>query len=420
MLLATMLGCSDEDKLIALPTPIVTVARPVEREMVDSAVFTGHTEGSEFVEVRARVSGYLAKVDFEPGNFIEKGARLFEIDPRPYQATLDQDEGELERTNARLHRTELDLTRGETLIARKVITKEEYDRLVADQAEAAAVVHSAEAAVERAKLDLEWTKIDAPISGIVSRELITVGNLVIADQTLLTTIVKHDPMYVYFDIDEHTVLKILDMIREGKFQSARQNKVPVRIGLADDVGYPIEGYVNFVENRLDRTSGTVLIRAEVPNPLLQNDSLRMTAGLFARVRLDLGQPYPALLVSEKSLLSDQDQKYVYVVNDKDEVERRDVKIGQLEQGYRVVLQGLQPTDRVITNGLQKVRQGAKVDAKETTLPGPEEHAVDSVNAAPGGTEQASPVEPATGSESPTTTAPAAADPAANDDTNQQP
>lgn len=426
MLLAAASGCSEADKLVKLPPPRVTVARPVEREVVDSEVFTGRTEGSEFVEVRARVSGYLAKVDFSPGSQIEKGVCLFEIDARPYQAALDQAQGELERAQARLNRTELDLARGETLIARKVITKEEYDRLVADQAEAAAVLHSAQAAVERAGLDLEWTKINAPISGIVSRDLITVGNLVIADQTLLTTILKHDPMYVYFDIDERTVLRILKMIREGKFPAARNGGAPIHVGLADDAGYPLEGYVDFVENRVDRASGTIEVRGEIPNPLLANKSARMQAGMFARVRIDFGQPYRALLVNDRSLLSDQEKKYVYVVDDHNDVQRRDVKTGQLEQGYRVVLEGLQPTDRVIVTGLQRVRPGMEVEAKEVTLSGPPEDGIEAQQAAKGhgeapaagapgnGADPASAEAPRTGSE------PAASPPEDKTDASSQP
>lgn len=353
-----------------LPPPVVTVARPIEREVVDAISLTGRTAGSQYVEVRARVSGYLSQVYFQPGGFVTRGEQLFEIDDRPYRATLAQAEGELERVNARYRRTELDLARGETLIARQVISREEYDRLVADHAEAGAAVHAAEAAVDRAKLDLEWTKINAPIGGLVSRELITVGNLVVADQTLLTTILQYDPIYVYFDVDERTVLRILELIREGKFQTARNNRVPISMGLATDDGYPIQGYINFVENRVDRSTGTMEVRAEFPNPLMDNGSVRIHAGLFARVRMELGEPSPALLISDKSILSDQDRKFVYVVDDQQTVHRRDVRLGLLDQGYRVVLEGLGSADRVIVNGLQRVREGIVVDAKEETLAGP--------------------------------------------------
>jgi multidrug efflux system membrane fusion protein len=281
-----------------------------------------------------------------------------------------------------------------------VITKEEYDRLVADQAEATATVHTTEAAVERATLDLTWTKINAPIDGLVSRELITVGNLVVADTTPLTTILRFDPMYVYFDVDEHTVLRIQDLIREGKFKTARHNRVPIRMGLADDVGYPLEGFINFVENRLDRATGTIEVRGEFANPIDANGSFPISAGLFGRVRMDLGVPHDALWVSEKSLLSDQDKKYVYIVDDKQEVVRRDVVLGTLEAGYRVIEKGLQPTDRVIINGLQRVREGIVVNAKETELTGPPES-------------KKSPAEPAADAKSPAPAADAkpAAEPA---------
>jgi RND family efflux transporter MFP subunit len=365
-----MAGCRREAPVFSPPPTIVTVAHPIAREVVEAAYFTGRTDGSEFVEVRARVSGYLTKILFQPGTRIHKGDPLFEIDDRPYRVSLDQAEAELERAKARLTRTNLDLARSDKLVKTNAVSKEDFDRAVGDQAEAGAAVKSAAAAVERAQLDLSWTKVSAPIGGLVSREQITVGNLVTADQTRLTSILREDPMYVYFDIDERTVLKILKLIREGKFKSARESKVPIRMSLGNDTDYSLNGFVNFVENRVDPNSSTMRIRGEFANPLEANGAVQLAAGLFGRVRFDLGSPYPALLVTERAILSDQDQKFLYVVNDKKEIERRDVQLGQLENSLRVISAGLQPDDWVLVNGLQRVRPGVVVDPKQAAMPLP--------------------------------------------------
>ena len=368
MALVLAAGCHREASVAATPPTIVTVAEPLEREVTDSVYFIGRTDGSEFVEVRARVSGYLTKVLFHPGTRIKQGDPLFEIDDRPYRVSLDQAAAELERAKARQTRTAADLARNERLVKTGAVSKESYDQFIGDQAEAAAAVKSAAAAVERAELDLSWTKIAAPISGVVSREQLTVGNLVKADQTQLTTILREDPMYVYFDIDERTLLKILELIREGKFKSARVNKVAIRMALGNESDYSLEGFVNFVENRVDPSSGTMRIRGEFANPLLKNDSVRLTAGLFGRVRFELGSPYQALLVTERAIQSDQDQKFIYVVNDKNEVERREIVLGPLDAGLRVIQHGLKPGERVIINGTQRVRPGVTVDAKLVPMP----------------------------------------------------
>ena len=369
--LATLtLGCDGPPRVVKLPPPPVTVALPLERNTTDAAYFTGRTEGSEFVEVLARVGGYLTKIHFKPGTLIKEGDPLFDIDDRPYAIALEQAEGELDRTKARLDRTNLDLARAVTLVEKKIMAKEDHDRIVGDQAEAAAALRSAAAAVERAKLDLTWTKIKAPITGLVSRELITVGNLVVADQTQLTTIVRQDPMYVYFDIDERTVLKILQLIREGKFKSARENEVPIDMALGDDDtdSYPHHGYVNFVDNRLDPATATMRIRGTFANPMQENGSTKFTAGMFARVRTELGPPHATLMITERAILSDQDHKYVYVVNANDEVERRDIQLGALTHGLRSVEAGLSKDDRIVVNGMQRIRPGIKVEPKLVAQP----------------------------------------------------
>ena len=363
-------GCAKKPLTVKLPPTPVTVAVPLEREVSDAVYFTGRTDGSEFVDVRARVSGYLTKIHFKPGTLVKEGDPLFEIDDRPYVIALEQAEGDLERVNARLKRSQSELERAEKLLEKKIMAREDYDRTVGDYGEAAASVRSAVAAVDRAKLDLLWTKINSPLTGLVSRELITVGNLVTSDQTKLTTILRQDPMYVYFDIDERTVLRILQLIREGKFKSARENDVPIQMALGNDNDFPHEGFVNFVDNRVDPTTGTMRIRGTFANPMQVNGSIKFAAGMFARVRIELTAKRPALLITERAILSDQDRKFVYVVNDKNDVERREVRLGVVENGLRAIDAGLEKTDRVIVNGVQRVRPGITVEPKIVVQPEP--------------------------------------------------
>lgn len=369
VVLVLAVGCSQQPTTVELPPIGVTVAFPIRGKASESADFTGRTEGSEYVQVRARVSGYLTKMHFQPGTFVKKDQKLFEIDDRPYKAANDQANASLDQAKARAARLVADATRVRNLLLKNAISREDYDKIVADQAESAAVVRSSEANVERTSLDLKWTTVYAAIDGIVSRDLVSVGNLISADNTILTTIVKQDPIHVYYDIDERTVLRILELIRTGKFKSAREHRVPIRMALANETGFPHEGYVNFVENRVDPSTGTMRIRGNFDNPPLANGAPGITAGLFARIRLVLSSPEPALLVTERAVLNDQDQKYLLVVNSNDEVERRTVQLGQLQDGLRVITSGVNAKDRVIINGLQRVRPGIRVKPREDAMPG---------------------------------------------------
>jgi RND family efflux transporter MFP subunit len=235
----------------------------------------------------------------------------------------------------------------------------------------------AQAALGQAERNLTWTEVRAPFDGRVSRQSIDPGNIVKADETVLTTIVSLDPVYAYFDIDERTTLRSRRLLIEGKIQSAREAKLPVLIGLADEMDdrgtplYPHTGTVNFVDNRLEPTSGTLRLRGEFANPRSKHNSLRIfSPGMFVRVRLPIGKPHPAVLISERALGTDQGQPFVYVVNDQDEVEYRKVKVGLLEEGLHVIEEGLQPGERVIVSGVQRVRPKIKVQAELIETPGP--------------------------------------------------
>jgi RND family efflux transporter MFP subunit len=239
---------------------------------------------------------------------------------------------------------------------------QEYDRIVGDNREAEAAINTAQAAVHSAKLNLEFTTIKAPIDGLVSREMITVGNLVQADQTILTSIVDHDPVHVYYDIDEATVLRLRKMILEGKLKTARDTRLPVVMALGDSEGFPYEGYVDFVDNRLDPTTGSIRIRAVFPNPTLEGNAVAITPGMFARVRVNLGPKYRGLLIAQRAVVADQGQKVALVVtDDNNKVSLRPLVLGQqLDNGMIVVKKGLKLDDRVIVRGVQRARPGQPV------------------------------------------------------------
>ena len=357
-------GCKHEPPaLAATPPPVVMISLPVEREVRDYYEYTGRTAAVEAVDVRARVSGYLVKVNFQEGSVVKKGDLLFQIDPRPFQAVLDEAKGQVAQLEARLARAEADVARYERLLPKGAASQKDLDTAIADRGEARAGIQSARAAVDRAALDLEFTKVTAPISGRIGRYLITEGNLVITDSTLLTTIVSIDPMYAYFDADEGSVLYVRQLIREGKLHSARDVAVPVLLGLANEAGYPHQGTVNFVDNQVNPQTGTLRLRGVFPNV-----DKALEPGYFVRVQLLIGQSRRALLVTERAIDTDQGQKILYVVNDKNEVLSHPIRVGALHDGLRVIEEGVHPGERVIVNGLLQVRPGIIVEPKLVDMP----------------------------------------------------
>jgi RND family efflux transporter MFP subunit len=352
----------------AAPTP-VTVSHPVERDVTDYADFTGRVAAVDSVELRARVWGYLDKVKFKEGALVQKGDVLFEIDPLTYQAALNQAEGNLASRQARLVRLDADFARARRLLGRGAIGREEYDRIAGDRGEAAASRAALQATMERAKLDLQYTKVTAPVSGRVSRYVVTVGNLIQSgDQnggTLLTTIVSVDPMYAYFDMDERTVLHVRQLNREGKAKPARETKWPVSLGLATEEGFPHQGTINFEDNQVNPKTGTLRVRGVFPN---KDEAL--TPGFFARVRVPIGHAHQALLVTNRAIDTDQGEKVLYVVNEKNEVVSRPVRLGALHDGLREITAGLKPGEQVIVNGLQRVQPGVTVEPRPVDMPVP--------------------------------------------------
>jgi RND family efflux transporter MFP subunit len=351
----------------AAAPPPVTVSYPVEREVTDYADFTARTAAVDSVEPRARVSGYLDKVNFKEGALVKKGDLLFEIDPRTYQAVVHNAEGNLASVEAHAQRLDKDLARAQRMFGNGAIGREEYDKIAGDRGEAAASRAAAQAAVERARLDLGFTKVTAPISGRISRYHVTVGNLVQAGDltggTLLTTIVSVDPMYAYFDVDERTVLRVKQLIREGKAGTPDDTEIPVWLGLANEDGHPHRGAVNFIDNQVNPRTGTLKVRGVFPN---KDEAL--SPGYFARVRVPIGAPHGALLITDRALDTDQGQKIVYVVDQDNKVTSRPVRLGALHDGLREITDGLKPEDRVIVNGLQQVRPGATVEPNLVDMP----------------------------------------------------
>lgn len=368
LLSALAAGCAKPPPPAATAPTVVTVAKPVERSVTDYADFTGRTAAVESVEVRARVFGYLDKVNFKEGALVEKGAVLYEIDQRPYKAALAQAEASLAQAQAKADRLKRDLDR--FLKLGPAASREEVDRVTGEKAEADAAVGSAVAARDTARLNLDFTRIVAPIRGHVSRTMITVGNLVQSGEasggTLLTTIVAGDNMHVYFDVDERTLLRRREAARGGMASaSPMDGDRPVLMALATEEGFPRHGTLDFVDNQVNPKTGTIRVRGLFPNP----DGV-LTPGLFVRVRIPIGDAHPTLLVTDRAIETNQGQKVVYTVNDKNEVVARPVRLGGLQDGLRAVEAGLSPGDRVVVNGLQRVRPGVVVDPKPVDMPVP--------------------------------------------------
>jgi RND family efflux transporter MFP subunit len=341
------------------PPPQVTVHQPIVRDVVEWDEYTGRLEAVESVDVRARVSGYMQSVHFTDGAIVKKGALLFVIDPRPYQAELNRAKAALEQAMARHERTRKDLARAQQLLKSRAISAEELDTRVADQREAEEAVKAARAAVDAARLNVEFTQVRAPIPGRISREYVTVGNLInggTAESTLLTRIVSLDSIYSYFEVDERSYLKYTRLWRHGMLPGSGDENIPVYLALADETGFPHQGQLDFIDNRLDPNTGTMTGRAIFPN-----HDLTLIPGLFARVRLPGSGRYEALLVPDGAIGSDQTQRFAFVVNDQNIVEYRKIEPGPIIDGLRVVRDGLQPEDWVIVNGVQRVRAGATVD-----------------------------------------------------------
>jgi multidrug efflux system membrane fusion protein len=362
-------GCSSsaQPKSTASPAPVeVSVAEVICKQLGDSDEFTGRLEAVNSVEVRPRVSGYLQSVHFKEGAIVHQGDLLFQIDSRPFQAEVDRLKGELSQAKAQVSRTVSDFERAERLHNNDGMSAEEYDRRAAARNEADARVASTEGALRGAQLNLEFTRVTAPITGRVGRAEITEGNLVEAGAAPgrpLTTLVSLDPIYVYFDVDEQTYLKYA---RLTQARGTRSNELrnAALLGLADEDGFPHAGLLSFVDNQVSSSTGTIRLRAT-----FANKNLALTPGLFARIRLQGGGAYSGCLAKDEAVVTDLNQKYVFVLGKENKLEYRPVKLGAMTDGLRVVRDGLHEGDVIVVNGLQRVRPGSPVTPKKVSMAG---------------------------------------------------
>lgn len=351
--LAVLAGCSGGQAAEqAPPPPEVGVAEVLVRPVSQWDEYSGRIEAVETVELRPRVSGYIEKVNYREGQEVKKGDVLFVIDDRSYRAELARAEAALRRARAQAELARSEAERARRLVEEQAIATETYEQRRAAAEQARAELAAAQAAVDAARLDLEWTRVRAPIDGRAGRALVTAGNLVGAGDaaSVLTTLVSLDKVHVHFDADEHSFLRYAELARRGQRPSERDGGLPVQVALAGEEGFPHTGTVDFLDNQVDRGTGTIRVRA-----VLDNRDRRFTPGLYARVRLPGSGRFDAVLVDDRAVLTDQDRKYVYVVDGEGRAQRRDIRIGRLaDNGLRIVEEGLQAGDRVIVSGVQKV------------------------------------------------------------------
>lgn len=350
-----LLGCGkSKSEPAAPPAPVVTIAPVVEKDLIEWTEFTGQTEAVEAVEVRPRVSGYIQEVRFQSGQLVKKGDVLFVIDPRPYQAEVEQREAELEQAKARQDNASRIAGRADQLLKSRAISSEEADTSLSDFHQARAGVLAAEAALKSARLDLGFTEVRAPIDGRVSRALLTSGNYVSGNAggaSLLTTIVSVDPIYVYADVDERSLLQLQTLIAKRNGHA-----VPVEMQLADEEGYPHRGFIESLDNHVDANTGTIVLRAQIPNP-----DGRIIPGLFVRLHVPMSEEQPTLLVDETAIGTDQAQKFVFTIGKDNTVEYRKVTLGPPADGKRIVRSGLNAGEMIIVNGVQRAHPGTPVN-----------------------------------------------------------
>jgi multidrug efflux system membrane fusion protein len=406
--LAAIGGCQRQPTQVAPPEPpVLPVSKPVQREVTDYVDFTGRTDAVEAVDIRPRVTGYLIRMPFKEGSEVrgdgrprgavgvvgllaaplgpgpllvaaslfpgqcQEGSLLFEIDPRPYQAQLNQAEGQVKLTEAslKLARATYERDRAIANAAAGSVSRQQLDQDVAAVDEAAARVQAVKASTEVNKLNLEFTKVTSPIDGMVSRYYLTSGNLVNQDQTLLTTVVSLDPIYVYFDMDEPTLLRLRKARNAGAIKPTPGGLIPVLMGLQGEDSFPHRGTVNFVNNQVNPATGSIAVRGVFPNPKPDGGTRLMSPGMFVRVRLPISQPHQALLVIDRAIGSDQGLKFVYVVDAEHKVQYRRIMTGPLqEDGLRVITQGLNADDWILVGGLQQVRPHLPIQPEPRAMP----------------------------------------------------
>ncbi|HEV7523182.1 MAG TPA: efflux RND transporter periplasmic adaptor subunit [Candidatus Angelobacter sp.] len=366
-LIGLLAGCASVAQSKPQGPVQVSVAQVACRQFGETDEFTGRLDAVNTVEVRPRVSGYLESVNFKEGTIVRQGALLFQIDPRPFQAEVDRLKGDLAEAKAALLRTQSDFERAERLHNNNGMSAEEYDRRAAARSQAEAHIASTQAALKGAELNLEFTRITAPITGRVGRAEVTAGNLVgsgPAQVRPLTTVVSLDPIYAYFDADEQTFLKYARVAEQTAGGNSHELKSQVALGLADEEGFPHIGRLNFVDNQVSSSTGTIRVRATLPNK-----DLALTPGLFARLKIQSNGTYKGCLAKDEAIATDLNQKYVLALDKNNALEYRVVKPGPMKDGLRVIRDGLHDGDLIVVNGLQRVRPGVVVKPVRVSMAG---------------------------------------------------
>jgi membrane fusion protein, multidrug efflux system len=372
-LLAAVAGCQrGQPQNADTGPPVIPVSHPVEKDVTDYVDYTGRVDAVDSVGVRARVTGYLTKEPFKEGAEVKKGDLLFEIDPRPYQALVDQAQSQVKLAEAQLNLAKITYERDRTIANEtpRAISAQQLDQDKASVDSAQAQVKAAQAVLDAYKLNLSFCEVTSPVDGQVSRYYFTLGNLVNQDQTLLTTVVSVDPMYVYFDVDEATLLQVRRAVNEGKIKPSPGAKgFPVLMALQGEKDYPHEGTINFVNNAVNPSTGTLAVRGVFPNPKPENGVRVLSPGMFVRVRLPIGPPHPALLVIDRAIGNDQGLKFVYILASDKKVQYRRVTTGPLQSdGLRVIEDGLTKDDWVVVGGVQQVRPRMEIEVDEEPMP----------------------------------------------------
>ena len=362
LILGAISGCSEKNEYVEPPPPEVTVSKPLVKNVTDYLEFTGTAKAIEQIDIRARVKGFLESVHFEDGDFVTKGQLLFTIDSKPFEAAVGNARGRLGRHQAQLVRAEREYQRNLTLFKQNAASEANVVKWKSEMQESRAAVVSAQAALDKAGLELGYCTINSPISGRISRKKVDIGNLVGAGEyTLLTTIRQWTPIYVYFSINERDLLRLMEKARAEGITADRPNTIPLEVGLANESGFPHQGRLDFVDATVDPNTATMQLRGVFDNPGPQH---AMVPGMFVRVRMPVAQRENALLVTDRALGLDQGGRYLLVVDNENKVEQRYVKIGALRDGMRVITDGLKPEDWVVVNGIQRAIPGSKVTPQQ--------------------------------------------------------
>jgi membrane fusion protein, multidrug efflux system len=372
LFLAAVGGCQGNRAPVApSEPPVVPVSQPVQREVTDYVDFTGRTEAVHSVDIRPRVTGYLVKMPFQEGAEVKAGDLLFVVDPRPYQAQLDQAQGQVDLYQAQLKLAKTTLGRDKAInsLSPGSVSQQQFDQEQAVVDEAQARVDAFKKSMEIYRLSHEFTRVMSPIDGQVSRYYLTLGNLVNQDSTLLTTVMSIDPMYVYFEMDEPTLLLTRRATHQGKMKEPQDRpKMPVLMGLQGEDGFPHAGTINFINNQVNPTTGSILVRGVFPNPAPKGGQRLLSPGMFVRIRLPIGQPHRALLVIDRAVGSDQGLKYVYVLDAENKIQYRRVTTGALQADGLRVVEGLKGDEWIVVGALQQVRPRMVVQPEKVPMP----------------------------------------------------